>query len=82
MPRVLADLEHLRDVLVVERRREARLVEEHLHRGLIVRPLRRDQLEHHVALEAADAGRAADVDPRHAAGGERHQDLVLAETCG
>ena len=53
---VLADLEHLRDVLVVERGGEPRLVQEHLHRGLIVRALRRDQLQHDVALEATDAG--------------------------
>ncbi len=80
--RVLADLEHLRDVLVVERRRESRLVQEHLHGRVVVRPLRRDELQHDVALEAADARRPADVDPRHAAGRERHQQLVLAEACG
>ena len=76
---VLADLEHLRDVLVVERRREPRFVQEHLHRGVIVRALRRDQLQNDVPLEAADAGAAADVNPRHATGRERHQQLVLAE---
>jgi len=31
-------------------------------------------------LEATDSGRTANVDPRHPAGGEGHQDLELPET--
>jgi len=79
---LLPDLEHLRDVLVVERGREPRLVEEHLHGRDVVRALGRDQLEHDVALERADAGGAPDVDACHPACRERRQDLVLAETRG
>jgi hypothetical protein len=79
---LLADLEHLRDVVVVERGGQPGLVEEHLHRGRILCALGRDHLEHDVALEAANAGRARHVDPRHASGRQRRQDLVLAEVGG
>ena len=79
---VLADLEHLSDVLVVQRRGEPGLVEEHLNGRLIVLALRQDHLQHHVAFEAADARGAADVDPRHPTRGERREDLVLPETGG
>jgi hypothetical protein len=79
---VLANLEHLRDVLVIERSREPRLVEEHLHRDLVARALGRDQLEDDVSLEATDARSTGDVNPRHAARRERREDLVLAEPCG
>ena len=79
---VLADLEHLRDVLVIERRREPGLVQEHLDRRDVALALGRDHLQHDVPLEAADAGGARDVDARHPARRQRRQDLVLAETCG
>ena len=79
---ILTNLEHLCDVLMVQCRREPRFIEEHLHGDDVVRALRCDQLEHDVALEHADARRPRDIDPRHPAGGERREDLVLAETCG
>ena len=80
--RVFTDLEHLRDVLVIQRRGESCLVEEHLHRGVIVRPLGQDHLEHHVALKTSKTSGSADVDPCHPTRGERREDLVLPEMGG
>jgi hypothetical protein len=77
---VLAHLEHLRDILMVQRRGESRLVQEHLDRGLVVRALRQDHLEHDVALEAPDPRGPANVDPRHPTRRDRREDLVLSET--
>ena len=79
---VLADLEHLRDVLVVQARGEARFIEEHLDRDVIVRALGQDDLEYDVSLEAADARRTCDIDPRHATCSERHHDLELPQATG
>ena len=79
---VLAHLEYLRDVLVVEAGGEPRFIQEHLHCGVVVRALGCDELQYDMPLERADARRPPDVDPRHAARCKRHEDLVLAETCG
>ena len=76
---VLADVVDLHDVLVMEARRDARLVEEHLDEALILRVLGADSLDHDVALEAFDAVRAREQHVGHAAGGQVAQDRVPPE---
>jgi hypothetical protein len=65
---VLADLVHARDVLVMQQAQHPRLVEEHRDRRIALRGERDlERLDHDLALEAADPGRAAQVHPSHAA---------------
>ena len=76
---VLADLEDLRNVLMVQRGSEPRLIEEHLDGGRVVRPLRQDHLQDDVPLEATDPDGATDVDPRHPTRSDGSENLVLPE---
>jgi hypothetical protein len=76
---LLADVVDVDDVVVVQRRGEARLVEEHLHEHRIARALVADLLDHDVALEAFDPLDAREDHLRHSAGGEVAHELVLAQ---
>jgi hypothetical protein len=78
----LADVVDLRDVRVVQARRDARLVEEHLDEALIARVLGLDPLEDHVALEAIETIGAREQHVRHPAGGEMLQDGVAPQPHG
>ena len=73
-----ADVVDLDDVRVRQRRRQARLVEEHAQQLGIQRVLRQDPLEHDELLEAldADAGHAREEDLRHAADGQAPDRLI------
>ena len=64
---LLADLEHLDDVRVVQVGHHPRLVQEHLDEVRIARALRDDALEHDLFVEAANTLEAADIHVRHAA---------------
>ena len=74
-----ADLEDGDDVRMVDRRREARLVEEHLDELLLAREVRVQALDGDEALEAADAEDAAQENGGHAAGRELGDELVAVE---
>ena len=78
----LIDLVDLGDVLVVERRGELGLVEEHRDEALIAGALAQDRLQHDVALERAEPGLARQIDLRHAAGREVTDHLVPADPQG
>ena len=64
----LADLEDGHDVRVVDARREARLLEEHLDELGLAREVRVQPLDGDEALEAADAREAREIHRRHPAG--------------
>jgi hypothetical protein len=74
-----ADVVDVRDVGVRERRRQARLVEEHPDEAMIGGVVRQHALEHEQLLELLDPGRARQVDLGHAADGEAVEQLVLAQ---
>ena len=57
----LAELEHGRDVGVRDPRRDVRLVEEHVHEGLVLDEVRVDALDGEPPLEAAEAVDARQV---------------------
>ena len=73
-----ADVVDLDHVGVIERRRQARLVQEHAQQLGIEGVLRQDPLEHDQLLEPldADAGEAGEVDLRHSADGQTSERLV------
>ena len=79
-PFVLADVVDLHDVLVVEARGEARLVEEHRDEALVSRVLGANPLEHDVTLEAFDAVGAPEQDVGHAARRQMLEHGVPPET--
>ena len=64
----LPDVEHRRDVRVVQPRRQARLVEEHRHEGRIARVLGQDPLEHHARRAGRCAPRPRQVQLGHSSG--------------
>ncbi len=78
---VRADVVDLGDVRVRERRREARLVEEHAQQLGLEGVLRQDALDDDELLETfdADAGQPREVDLGHAPDGEPPDELVAAE---
>ncbi len=73
----LTEVEDLRDVRVLELRREARFVEEHRDPARIVIALGPDALEDHVALEACETIRAREEDFGHASLRQTSEQLVL-----
>ena len=75
-PAVVADVEHLDDVRVVERLRDAPLVDEHLHHAGHLDVARLDLLDDEVGAGEARAARQPQV--RHAAGREVADELVVA----
>ncbi len=72
-------LEELDDARVVQRRRDARLVEEHADELGLLREVREDALEHHHAVAARVLG---EEQLRHAADGEPLEQQVRAEGDG
>jgi hypothetical protein len=66
----LAEVEHLRDVGVVQSRGEPRLVEEHPREFGIVGELRQDALERHQLVEALGPAQLRQIHLGHAAGGD------------
>jgi hypothetical protein len=65
-----ADVVDLHDVLVMQGRGDARLVEEHADEALIAGVLRLDPLDHDMALEALHALGAGEQHVSHTARGE------------
>ena len=61
---------------MVQVRRDARLVEEHLDEARIARVLRADPLEHHVPLEPLDAIGPREEHVRHPPGREAPEDPI------
>jgi len=76
---VLVDLVHVSDVRMLERRGEARFVEEHPDEIRIVRDGRQDALDDAQLLEAGRSTNTREIDLGHSAHRELPQDLVLAE---
>ena len=74
----LSDVVDLRDVRMLELRREPRLVEEHPHERLVVRAMAQDPLQHHVALETSRTRAAREKDLGHPTSRELRQNLVTA----
>jgi hypothetical protein len=76
---LLVQLEHLADVRVRELRRDPTLVEEHVAKQLVLGKVRQDPLDRDQLLEPARAVDPREVQLGHAAPGELHQQLVVAE---
>lgn len=76
---VLADVVDLDDVVVVEHRGEARLVDERLHALGVAREFRAQPLDGDVALEPLDPACAPDQQIRERTLGERLEDVVATE---
>ena len=77
----LVHLVDLRDVLVIERGGELRLVEEHRDEALILSALSQDCLQHHVALERAQAGGAREIDSARSPAGSEVGRLPRSGRC-
>ena len=77
-----AEVEHLHDVRVRERRRDARLVEEHLDEPLILVHRGQDPLDDGELLEAADAALDRQEELGHAPRCELAHERVPAELAG
>ena len=75
----LPDVEDLDDVRMRERRRDARLVEQHLDERAVLVHRRQDPLDDEQLLEACDALLDGEEELRHAAGREPADEGVLAE---
>ena len=78
----LAHVVHLRQVGVIQRRRDPRLVEEHPHEVGVGGELREDALDDADLLHAGDAGGASHPDLGHAADGDLLEELIFAERDG
>ena len=76
---VVADVVHLRDVGVMQRRRQASLRQQHPDEVLVVRVRREDPLERDQLLEAVLRQRPRHEQLRHPTDREPRQQLVLAE---
>jgi hypothetical protein len=76
---VLAQLEDLDDVGVLEDRCQPRLVEEHLDEGRIRRELRQDSLHHHVLAEARHPLASSQEDFSHSAPGQGAENPVRTD---
>ncbi len=76
---LLAEVEDLRDVGVLDARSDARLVEEHLLEAHVRGELREDRLDGDELLEAVLASLARDPDARHPPLGDGAQQLVAIE---
>src|SRR6185312_14107449 len=74
-----ADVVDLRDVRVVQRRREARFVEEHVDELRVRRELREDALDHGELLEPLDADGAREIELRHPPDRDLANQVVLAQ---
>jgi hypothetical protein len=79
---VLAEIEDLRDVRVVDARGDARLVEEHVDELIVLDEVRVDALDRDPLLEAAGPVHARQVHAGHAAGADLVDDAVAAEEEG
>ena len=79
---VLPEVEHLRDVGVVDPRGDPRLVEEHIDELVIFDEVRVDALDRHPLLEAARSIHPRQVDARHATDADLVDDAVAAEKEG
>ncbi len=73
-----ADVEHRRDVGVVKRRGEPRLLDEHVDEATLVRDRRQQPLDRDALVDRAVA-RPREVDVGHAAGAEVTDDLVATD---
>ena len=76
---LLAEIEDLRDVDVLDAGREPCLVEEHALKASVLRVLRQDGLDGDDLLEAALAAQTGDPDAGHPAFGDRAEHLVAVE---
>ena len=77
-----ADVEDLHDVRMRERRRDARLVQEHLDERSVLVHRGQDALDDDELLEPRDALLDGEEELRHAAGRELADEGVLAEAAG
>ena len=78
----VADVVDLHDVRVIERRSDARLVEEHAHELGILRAVAEDALDDEILLEPLDRLRTGQEDLGHAARRQAGDKLVLAKGHG
>src|SRR5262249_35142484 len=76
----LEEVEDMGDVPVRDRRREARLVEEHRAHALVRLEVREDRLDGHGFLESARAAQAPRPDRSHAPGRDRMNQLVALDS--
>jgi hypothetical protein len=79
---VLAEIEDLRDVRVVDARGDAGLVEEHVDELVVLDEVRVDALDRDPLLEAAGPVHAREVHARHAADADLVDDAVATEEEG
>ena len=79
MPFVLTQLQRADDVGVMDLRGELRLFEEHLLHPGVVDDVGQDGLDRDQLLKAARAPQPRRPDLRHAALGDRQQELVAAQ---
>ena len=75
---MMAELEHLHDVLVLNLARQLGLFDEHASKPGVVLELVLQPLDDHRLFETRDAGQARAKDLRHAAQADRLQQLVTA----
>ena len=73
------EVEHLRDVVVLDAGGEPGLVEEHALEARVLRVLGKDRLDGDELLEAALAAQTRDPHARHAPLGDRAEHLVAVE---
>jgi hypothetical protein len=73
------EVEHLGDVRVRERGADARLLEEHLHEGVVLAEVRQDPLQRDELAELPRAGGEREKDLRHAANRQPLHDRVAAD---
>ncbi len=79
---VVAELEHLHDVAVIERCRDPRFIDEHLDERSIVREVRQDLLDRDQLFEAEVALELGLEQLGHAADRQSIEDLVLPDLLG
>jgi hypothetical protein len=75
----LTEIEDLHAVRVIEHRRDARFLNEHLNELLVLGEVLQNRLHHHQLLEAADSDRAREPHLGHASSGQPAEHLVPGE---
>src|SRR5687768_17765099 len=76
---VVSDVHDAHDVWMVDARRDARFLEQHLTGFAAAAEMRAQHLDGEQATKAAVAGDAGEVNGSHAAASEARQDLVATE---
>ena len=73
---VLTEIEHLRDVRVVDTSRDPRFIEEHVDELIVLDEVRVDALDRHPFLEAAGAVHPGQMNAGHTADADLFNDAV------